>query len=420
MSGIEITIDNIIANITQANNNARDAIENNDTFHKTLKSSLGLINQQIAAIDTKIRDLIDRLKQTESQVVENNKTIAQTNSEKESLQKNIDATQNELSSINTDLQNNEAERQNLQSQLETSKIANEEEIARLQAQLEKDKADLKGANEEEKKVLLKEIEDTQKNMMALEKNNADEIAQIKSHLEELNNEKKKLTDELDSSRQAIQKLTEDSHSLEMNINELRQQNNDLNAKLESAKLQMTRAVEYLNSLSDSSNHNEINGIIEQINRQLTEINSLLNIKEGNDDAEFFDAQNMRGPMVDKNSSIMFNGTQNTLENIIKFLKVKNNQLKNNNPDNKYKQALNFINNDATSAEAIQSYLDRDNYKGGRKTRKIKRRKTRKTRKTKKVRKQKGGYHYSERAKRRSITTTARRASKRSSRRTSSI
>jgi hypothetical protein len=195
---------------------------------------------------------------------------------------------------------------------------------------------------------------------------------------------------------------------------------------------MIHAIENLNALSNEGEHENINNLVTKINQQLKEINNLLGIQEGiqsnvseddlEDDLNFFDAQTgpnsqqrVRGPMVDVNDVIMFNGAQKSIGEIMDFLKGKNNQIKRNDPNNKYKIALDFIMKSPNSQE-IQNYLQQDTYKGGRKTRKNKR----KTRKTRKIKKQKGGYYYNPNTKRKSITSSSKRISKRTRRTTSSF
>lgn len=412
-------MDDIISNLQTANQNAISIIENNRKFHEELQTSLGSISNQIQEIDVKIRELTQKLETLQNDIQTNEGIIATNEEEKKRLEQlSIDA-ENKRKELESEIANNEQDRLRLQEDLARQQRNNAEELKMLNERLEREKTELQGASERERQQLQEEIQRTKEEISALNEDNKSAALRSKEELNTLNEERNKLRQELDDSKVEVDKITEESKTLELNTAQLREENAKLNSTLEIAKEQMTRAIENLNSLSSEEEHGNINNLVTKINDQLKEINNLLGIQESSNiyvvEGEPIIGENpqrMNGPKVDVNDIIIFNGTQKSIKEIIKFLQEKNNQLK-KDPNNKFKKALDFINNANTSQE-IETELNIDTYKGGRKTRKNKRKNKRKT-----IRKQKGGYNYNKNSKRRSITTTSKRTTRRT-RRTSSF
>jgi chromosome segregation ATPase len=421
-------MDEIISNLQIANQNAISVIENNKKFHEELQRSLGSISDQIEQIDAKIRELTQKLEALQNQIQTNEGIIASNEEEKRRLEQQSMEAENKRLETARELANNEAERLRLQEDLARQQRDNAEELKMLNERLEREKTELQGASERERQQLQQEIERTKEEISALNEDNKSAALRSKEELQILNQEREKLKQELNDSKVEVEKITEESKTLELNSAQLREENAKLNSTLAIAKEQMTHAIENLNALSNEQEHGNINNLVTRINEQLKEINKLLGIQEGRPIDVYVvegesnnipfqsqtgtreNQQRVRGPIVDINDIIMFNGAQKPIKEIIEFLQVKNNQIKRNNPNNKFKIALEYINNALTSQE-IQSYLQLDTYKGGRKTRKAIKNK----RKTRKIRKQKGGYYYNQNSKRKSITTTSRKTSKRTRR-----
>jgi chromosome segregation ATPase len=415
-------MDDIISHLQMANQNAISVIENNKKFHQDLQISLGSISKQIEQIDAKIRELTQKLQALQNQIQTNEGIIASNEEEKKILEQQSIEAENRRLETARELANNEAERLRLQEDLARQQRNNAEELKMLNERLEREKSELQGASERERQQLQQEIQRTKEEISALNEDNKAAALRSKEELQILNQEREKLKQELSESKVEVEKISEESKTLELNSAQLREENAKLNSTLAIAREQMSQAIENLNALSDQQHHGDINNMVTKINQQLKEINRLLGIQEGiqnESEEEYFDAQmgpepqiQRRGPMVDVNEVIIFNGQQQPIREIIGFLQRKNNQLKRNNPNNKFKAALDYIMS-APSSQEIQTYLQQDTYRGGRKTRKTRKQK----RKT--IRKQKGGYYYNQNSKRRSITTS-RGSSKRTKRTTSSF
>lgn len=413
-------MDDIISNLQMANQNAISVIENNKIFHQNLQRSLGSISNQIQQIDAKIRELTQKLQALQNQVQTNEGIIASNEEDKKRLEQQAIEVENRRLETARELENIESERLRLQEDLARQQRDNAQELKMLKERLQQEKAELQGASERERQQLQQEIQRTNEEISALNEDNKAAALRSREELQLLNQERDKLKQELSTSKGEVEKITEESKTLELNSAQLREENARLNSTLEIAREQMSQAIQNLNSLSDQQDHGDINNMVSRINEQLKEINRLLGIQEGVEEEEFFDAQQgppesrqRRGIIVNVDDIIEFNGEQKSIRDIIDFLKRKNDQLKRNNPNNKYKAAIDFIMNAPTSQE-IQRYLQQDTYRGGRKTRKAKRVLKRKT-----IKKQKGGYLYKQNSKRRSITTS-RRSSRRTKRTTSSF
>jgi chromosome segregation ATPase len=431
-------IDEIIANLQQANANALISITNNNNFNSKLNADLTSINAQITAIGSKIQELQQTLQDMRGQVADNQSTIEQNEQEKQRFEQRISEAQRERDSVSQELQDNQQQRAQLQQELEETKISNQEQRDRLKEQVDQYKADLENASETEKRRLLEEIADAQEEMQNLERANAQEVQKIQGELAALNDEKNSLTAELASSKSDIDRLTSQSSDLQMSIGELRQQNADLNNKLELARIEMTAAIENLRALSENPTQNGSQQLITDINAQLQRINDSLGIVG---EEQYFDAAEGGLPYNTRiDQTYISNGaTRKKTFNLGDFIDVLQNNIdkyKSKNGRNEQEHIRSILPHlrNASNMEAVNDYIEQikntnegawntimsnSQLRGGRKTRR-KGKVGRKTRKGKKM--QRGGFHYSQRAKRRSITTTSssrRSTSRRSSRRHSS-
>jgi len=417
----------LITQLTEANRVATAEIARNSDFNRTIQASLAGINTQITQIAQGIRDLQARLVDSERQIGENQETIGQNQAENQRLVQESEAAIRERNDTAQQLADLGEQRVRIEEDAARREQANARQLQELQQERERETAELRNASAAERARLQQELDATNSQIAGLTQDNQNISEQSARDLAALDGQRGELQRELQESRAEIQRIEAARAGLDADSATLREENQRLNQLLSDALPQMQLAIENLGHLSNATGQDEINRIIEQINSQLTEINNLLGAQgaaavagPGDDGLAYHDA--VQGS-IDTSQQLLFNGRQQPLSEVIDFLKKKNNQMiRNKQPNNKYKAALDFINVPNTTFQEIVEYLTRINLRGGRKTRRKRRFGTRKGRKTRKIRKQRGGYHYSKRARRRSITTTARRTSTRrsSTKRSSSV
>lgn len=428
-----ISIDQIIANLTEANRTATQAIANNSAFNVQLNADLTSINNQITAIDAKIQELQNTLRDMQGQVATNQVTIEQNKQEKQRVEQGIVEAKIERDTIDQNLQENQRQMEELQRELQQTKLNYEEQKDRLQRELADENAKLLQLNKEDRQKFLIEISDTQDQLRNLEKKNTSEIQEIQGQLGQLDGEKNNLTTELAGSKADVERLTTASNELRLSNGELIQQNTELNQKLEQAKEQMTAAINNLAALSETGSQGDTQQLITSISQQLDTIKRSLGI----DAQQPIQVEEInRAGRLDENTKItkiyLTSNNQSrektfTLRALI--VAISGSQIRD------YENIIQRINNssdvekintilDGIGEGRLASVLDRvaQSRGGGRKTRKLKRRGTRKGRKTRRARKQKGGFQYKAHTRRKRISTTSRRSSNRrsSTRRTSSM
>ena len=421
-----ISIDQIIANLTEANRTATQAIANNSAFNVQLNNDLTSINNQITAIDAKIQELQNTLRDMQGQVATNQVTIEQNKQEKQRVEQGIVEAQIERDTIDQNLQENQRQMDQLQRELQQTKLNYEEQKDRLQRELADEKAKLLQLNKEDRQKFLIEISDTQDQLRDLEKKNTSEIQEIQGQLGQLDGEKNNLTTELAGSKADVERLTTASNELQLSNGELIQQNTDLNEKLERAKEQMTAAIDNLAALSETGSQGNTQQLITSISQQLDTIKRSLGI----DAQQPIQVEEInRAGGLDQNTKITKTYISNqrrkektfTLRALI--VAIRASQI------GGFQDIIQSINNslnveqintilDNIDEGRLASVLDRvaQSSGGGRKTRR------RKGRKTRRARKQKGGFQYKAHTRRKRISTTSRRSSNRrsSTRRTSSM
>jgi hypothetical protein len=429
MSQQQHPIEPLIEQLKAANAQAVDSIRRNSEFNQGVQRSLEGINAQIRQIADAIRGLQGRLADSQLKLGENDTTIRENQEANRMLQQEFETVNRERQQTTAQLSELEKERIRIQEDAARQQRDNEARLTQLQQEKVDEVAALSNASAADRAKLQADLDATNAQIAELTQDNKNLADQSAQSLSELDAQRQQLQQELNDSKAEIQSIEAERSSLQASSSTLRAENTRLNQLLTEAMPQMQAAIDNLASLSNATGQAEINRIIEQINVQLTEINNLLEISggpgaPGSEDFEFYGAN--PGPM-NFSEEVIFNGRPQPIQQVMDFLTKKNNELiKQRKPDNKYKEALDFIKKSKTAKE-IENYLGRNTLKGGRKTRKLRNKKTRKGRKTRKIRRrktkkfQRGGYHYNQHARRRSITTTARRSSRRSStRRTSSV
>ena len=215
-----------------------------------------------------------------------------------------------------------------------------------------------------------------------------------------------------------------------------------NAELKRQHFQLTQKISEIRNQIDALNNaddkdptpTQINELLKQITTMLNEITSnqpppseggLLSslFSPGSSSSSSAAASPPSSPRspprIPLDTQIFFSpGQVFTLQEIIDQLNFKNNQMRRSDPNNKYARALSNI-RIAASPEAIPGiirnnsiYINNGRIIGGKRSRK--------TKKTKKIRRrQKGGYQYNEKSKRRRFTTSVPNSSTSRTSRTSS-
>jgi len=423
------SFEDIISDLSNANTTAVAEIVSNRTFNSKLLNSLGVINDQIRDIADSIRRLNIKLSESERYIQRNQEVIERNQEELASIQERMTESQNANDQASEQLRMNEQEMEALRRDLATNQAERATEIEELNQRLQRETADLSAAKDVEKQQELQaQVEDTEARIAQLQQESQDASNALDQQLQELRTRHSELEAELATSREETNRARNEMEGLSRDTDEIRAQNVDLTEKLETAKRLMTEATNTLKSLSEEEDHTQINALIRQINDQIEGIRELLSP----DDLEYVDAS--QGPGLDDDTEItqIYNENGRPTEKTFTLLALKNKVMNTQIKANIKAEILKKLNN-AKNVEEIKEYLDNMNrfdqgrltsilqdIRGGRKTR---RRINRKGRKTKKIRKQRGGYHYSERSRRKRITTTARRRStsrRSTSRRTASL
>jgi len=409
----------LILQLTEANRIATEKIATNSDFNRTIQASLAGINTQITQITQGIRDMQTRLSDSERQIGENQATIEQNKAQNERLIQESETAIRDRDDTARELANLEKARLLIEEDYARQEGENTRRLKELTEERITEIAELRIASTDEHDRLQKDLDETNAKIARLTEDNQNIHDQSVRDLADLDGQRGDLQRELKKSRDEIQRIENVHIVLEENSETLRAENNRLKELLSNAIPQMQSAINNLSALSNATGQDEINGIIEQINSQLTEINNLLGVQGAS-----VVASNSNGLSLD--TRITFpNQNPTTLGEIIDALRSPDKYRVINWVDNVKQEILPLLDSATNEEEVIRVFEGYDknalfrgiNMSGGRKTR---RRKTRKGRKTRKIKKQRGGYHYSGHARRRSITTSSKRISrrtKRSSRRT---
>jgi len=442
------SFDDVMASLKQAVSEAKSRNIGNEKFHtQEVLPALNQINIQIDEIIKKIKAYQQRLQGMEGEIGENRKKLDEINVLRRQLLEKETIIKDQENNIQAQLASNQAEMSNLKQQTTAGEEVFQEQMANLRQRLDNEKQSIATAKDDDARRQLEEKEaDTLQRIQELQSNHANEKSAIQQQIQEHVKENADLRANLDKIGQEnaanISNLTAANQTTE----QVRIENQILTSQLEAAKNVMKEAIIALNSLENFTSIDQIRAVISSISSKIGQINSILdsnpqsnrNIEYENLE-EYFEAN--EGPTQE--SSVNFftldNGTKIPIKQIIAQLKNKPQKGFMGGPS-KYNTAFDLITKldkkDPSYIPNIKNVLNRqgisftqnNDIKGGKKTRHNRKsckggRKTckggRKTckggRKTKKMRKQKGGYHYNESTKRRSLTATS--TSKRSKRRT---
>jgi len=454
-------------------------LDTNRQFNDKVKIDLQEINENIKRINEKIRDLMMKLAETQAQVAENEVKITQNTADSANLASQLNEITAQREQASAQLEENQRNIAELQAAADEKQRQYTADLARLNAEKEAERLAMNEASEQNKETIQMQIKDTESQIAALKKKHQDELNKSGFEIAQLKAIKDEIKDELEKSNIKIIGFTEQVRELSERNRELIVQNANLNEILKNAIPIIDDAKNKLAMLSDNStDQGEINRLINEINISLGEINVLLEISSIPSAAApgSFSQENpmnqtrvLPGMNISRrqvftpnppNPNVEIDGTEYTKDQIFKklreykdigifsdeynndFNKIQNkvfsivryrtNIRLDNSGDNAKKienliSILTPLEQGNTIKDVLELTIGVSNLQrlfsepptGGkriRKTRKTKkiRRKTRR-RKTKKV--QRGGYHYNERARRKSITTTSsKRTSKRISRR----
>jgi predicted nucleic acid-binding Zn-ribbon protein len=443
-------VESVIDSLREANEIAKTAIQSNNDFNLQLTGSLGSISDQIRQIDTKIRELTGKLSQLQDQVQTNEATIAAKEKERIILDEKIKDLDNARAGTDSELLSIASEKISLEMDYQKLKREHEKELSLLNDRLNEEKQQLINATTEEKKILNDDISRINDDINKLGSEYEKDKRKYETDLANLNKEKDDLQQQLENYKVQTTNLETSANNLELSSSQLISENTNLKSTLENAKEQMNQAIENLTALSNNPNRGDIDKLISTINQQLASINEFLEIPVNNQGPNISLNQGPnislnQGPNLPLNTKINYTfskgwmmGSENktfTLGQVLDAVRV--DDFKNTKQKTQQEAYDDFINElyKAVDVDQIISFFNKCDKnligkilsrksvggiprEGGRKTRKVVRRKTRRGGKTRKIRKQKGGYHYRERAKRRSITTTSRRSSSRRSKRSS--
>ena len=446
------SFDDVMASLKQAVNEAKSRNIGNEKFHtQEVLPALNEINIQIDEIIKKIKAYQQRLQGMEGEIGENRKKLDEINVLRRQLLEKETIIKDQENNIQAQLASNQAEMSNLKQQTTAGEQIFQEQMANLRKRLDSEKQSIATEKDGETRRQLEEKEaNTIQRIQELQNNHANEKSAIQQQMDEHIKENADLRTSLDKIGQENAANISNLATANQTTEQVRNENQKLTQQLEAAKNVMKEAIVALNSLENFTSIDQIRAVISSISSKIGQINSILDSNPQNNRnleyenlEEYFEAN--EGPSQE--SSVNFftldNGTKIPIKQIISQLKNKPQKGFMGGPS-KYNTAFDLITKldkkDPSYIPNIKNVLNRqgivftpnNDIKGGRKTCKVSRktckggRKTCKGgRKTKKIRKQKGGFQYNERTKRRSLTATSsskrsKRTSSRRSKRTTSF
>jgi predicted nuclease with TOPRIM domain len=433
----------LINNLAAANQTAALQIENNRSFNTRLTQDLTTINQQIRIIIEKIKGLKNRLQELQGLVETNQADITRIEGEKIAISQELKQAESERDTIRAELQSNEQARTELIAQIKAIDAEKQKELSQLQAELagiQQENQKNRKLTETEKAEFQKQMQTTMNQIEQVKKAIEDEKKRLEQELNDLNIRHTQLVGDLNSSRQEVADARAQYNNLEKNCDTIKAENTQLKDNLNNARGIIIKATELLNSLSQEQDYGKIREQIDIINEEIREINGLLDIQpqavarqqpqQGAPSRRPRSGQGRGIPLLNvKEMNIKMDGKtyeNSVLNNSLLFLSVNDDSkewdiiyddyiIANSLPENEVKQSIEYLINNLTPEKKKILSTETETWVkppfGGKL-----RRHRKSTIKTKRKQiKQKGGYHYSERSKRRSLTTTS--SSRRSKRRT---
>lgn len=384
------------ADFNTALKNLKEAIaSNNNTqtyYNNELPKTLQQIYSDLEEIKISIQTLIE---ENNTEIQRNKGEIDEVTSEKKSIE-------SKLADITSQLNEKTSESEDLKREQAKNAAAFQEKENNLTGKLNELQQKLReneNLSARDKTTLEKKIEETETLIASLRRDFQTENTDLRNEIDD-NIQK------INIMRTSMEQLSKEKQDATEELNALAGQRITLESSLRQSIELMNEATQRINSFTTSEPPNRQE--IQHIKDIISEIKAQLKLST---------------PGVSRAAELNINGEPVTNKDIVDaFIELAAGDINYWDPiKSEYESSRepqkiidNLSPNDKTQIlNIVNRFKGGRKGRKGRKTRKVKRRKTKKTRKVRKVRKQKGGYHYSERAKRRSITTTSRRSSKRS-------
>ena len=352
----------------------------------------------------------------------------------------IDANQNkiqELTQQNTQLQQEKAslekQVQDLQAQYNNEKTNLEAEIARLQQEnqmLQKQVADLTqeihSSGNQLQEQHAQQLADLQAECKKKMDENAAQIQTLTQQLQDRTQDRNKRISDSDTRLRELQTKEEENGKqitdLTAEVTRLTSVNANLEGSIQNAITALNSAADeitkLINAAPNDADQAEIEQMLKTIKKTIADINAAIPPAQGSGilDGLFTSspsASSSNTPSSAPNPTVDVNGNQISIKEVLRLLRKKDDQIR-NDPNNKYKQAINSINTIQKTDPNITNPANNEKLKtifasiaitpnsngtftikGGEKTRTSKKNKKSKksSKKTKKIRKQKGGYTY---------------------------
>ena len=415
-----------IKRLDDLNAGITESIQKKQQFTANIKQKLAEINTQVQSLVATMDDLKNRILGLQKEVSDNSGSI--------------DANQNkiqELTQQNTQLQQEKAslekQVQDLQAQYNNEKTNLEAEIARLQQEnqmLQKQVADLTqeihSSGNQLQEQHAQQLADLQAECKKKMDENAAQIQTLTQQLQDRTQDRNKRIADSDTRLRELQTKEEENGKqitdLTAEVTRLTSVNANLEGSIQNAITALNSAADeitkLINAAPNDADQAEIEQMLKTIKKTIADINAAIPPAQGSGilDGLFTSspsASSSNTPSSAPNPTVDVNGNQISIKEVLRLLRKKDDQIR-NDPNNKYKQAINSINTIQKTDPNITNPANNEKLKtifasiaitpnsngtftikGGEKTRTSKKNKKSKksSKKTKKIRKQKGGYTY---------------------------
>ena len=415
-----------IKRLDDLNAGITESIQKKQQFTANIKQKLAEINTQVQSLVATMDDLKNRILGLQKEVSDNSGSI--------------DANQNkiqELTQQNTQLQQEKAslekQVQDLQAQYNNEKTNLEAEIARLQQEnqmLQKQVADLTqeihSSGNQLQEQHAQQLADLQAECKKKMDENAAQIQTLTQQLQDRTQDRNKRIADSDTRLRELQTKEEENGKqitdLTAEVTRLTSVNANLEGSIQNAITALNSAADeitkLINAAPNDADQAEIEQMLKTIKKTIADINAAIPPAQGSGilDGLFTSspsASSSNTPSSAPNPTVDVNGNQISIKEVLRLLRKKDDQIR-NDPNNKYKQAINSINTIQKTDPNITNPANNEKLKtifasiaitpnsngtftikGGEKTRTSKKNKKSKksSKKTKKIRQQKGGYTY---------------------------
>jgi predicted nucleic acid-binding Zn-ribbon protein len=351
-------------------------------FKQLFEQNMGKLQQINTVIQQKITEKAAFSKDVLSQLQRINDSIKVLAGKFNDLNKYLAELQQEIQNKNTGIVDVGDKCVGLQDEIRRLQA----EIARLQAEMAKSQ-DVQRSFKDTYDASQRDLVDKNKQMEQL-------IAELKQQLA--------------SSKAELNAYTQQRQMMIDENTELKRQHDGLSRKID----EITQQINNLIATTDTVNPQEIQELLQEIRTVIDNINGAVpgrSFSGNNSSSSSSSSSSGNSSKIDPNTQINIDGRNYPLGYIIDQLNKKNNENRRNtgNANNKYKTTLDNINltGDATTIPRIlQSnnigFTSSGIIRGGKRSKK-----TKKTKKRRKIIKQKGGYEYSGKSKRRRFSVT---------------